>query len=237
MLHVIITTVAFVVPLFNSTMLYAELPAQSSNGTVYLSLIGAKGEHVLAHANVTCERKTDLAEPIMDWGATQVVIMRPTPAGGLFRGAGASLEPEGNVGQMVMRAFEHAMRLRNRDLPNGRVGTVFQVIGGFSVKDSKDLEAALAVTFLAVHNGRGIKPVTILGGLDSQGRLTAVADLNTHLTHMIRLGHREAIIPMGQRKEISEPLQQQIDKLQVAVIEAATLEAVYTLVATDPLQN
>lgn len=138
---------------------------------------------------------------------------------------------------MVRRAFEHAKRLRSRDLPNGRAEAVFEVIGAFAVRDAKDLEAALAVAFLAVHNGRAVEPVTILGGLDSQGRLTAVADLNTHLANMIHLGHRKVIIPSGQHNEISGLIQQQIESDHIAVVEAANLEALYTLVTTNSSQH
>jgi len=228
----IIAAVALVVPFFDSSMLSAE-PAQNSDGTLYLSFIGPKGDHVLVHANLGYERQPELAEPVIDWSATQVSILKPAAGGAFVKSGGAPLRPDGEAGQMVLRAFEHAKRLRSRDLPNGRAEAVFEVIGAFAVRDAKDLEAALAVAFLAVHNGRAVEPVTILGGLDSQGRLTAVADLNTHLANMIHLGHRKMIIPPGQHNEISGLLQQQIESDHIAVVEAANLEALYTLVTTN----
>lgn len=235
--HLMIVAVVLIVSFFNSLSVDAEPMGQYSGARVPLSFIGAKDEPVLTYADISYERKTELAEPIMDWRATQVIIQRPAAGGGFFRGGGAPLKPDGNYGQMVMRAFEHAKRLRNRDLPNGRLWTVFEFIGGFTVKDSKDLEAALAVAFLAVHDGRTTEPVMILGGLDSQSRLTAVADLNKHLTFIFNLGNRKVIIPSGQRNEISESLQQAIDKNHLAVIEAATLKDLYDLVATDSSRN
>jgi hypothetical protein len=237
MLYMMIMSVALLVPFFNSAILYAEPTAPNSDGKVYLSFIGPKGEHVLVHANVVYERNTELTEPIMDWNATQVAILKPAAGGAFIRSGGAPLKADGDAGQMVLRAFEHAKRLRNRDLTNGRAAAVFEVIGAFTVRDAKDQEAALAVTFLAIHNGRTIEPVTILGGLDSQGRLTPVADFNTHLANMIHLGHRKVIIPLGQRNEISGLLQQHIESDHVAVMEAATLEALYAVVITDSSQH
>jgi hypothetical protein len=237
MLYMIIVAVALVVPFFDSSMLSAEPTTQNSDGTLYLSFIGPKGDHVLVHANLGYERQPELAEPVIDWSATQVSILKPAAGGAFVKSGGAPLRPDGEAGQMVIRAFEHAKRLRSRDLPNGRAEAVFGVIGAFAVRDAKDLEAALAVAFLAVHNGRAVEPVTILGGLDSQGRLTAVADLNTHLANMIHLGHRKMIIPPGQHNEISGSLQQQIESNHIAVVEAANLEALYTLVTTNSSQH
>lgn len=215
----------------------AAVIAQTLGVRVPLSFIGTKGEPVLTYANIAYERKAEFAEPFIDWRATQVVIMRPAAGGGFFRGGGAALKPDGNFGQMMARGFGHAKRLRNRELPNGRLATLFEFIGGFTVKDSKDLEAALAVAFLAAQDGRRLEPVMILGGLDAQGRLTAVADLEKHLTFIHNLGHQKVIIPAGQGSQMSEPIRQAVESNQFAVVEAATLQELYALVASDDSRN
>ena len=163
--------------------------------------------------------------------------MRPIPGGGFFRGIAGPLKPNDNYGQMIMRAFEHAKQLRNRALPNGRFWILFQFYGGVTAKDPKDAEAGLAVAFLAALDGRRIEPVMILGGLDSEGRLTAVDDFNTHVTKTLNLGFRKVIIPLGQGSEISDTLQQRIEKNQLTVIEAATLKDLVALVAAGSPPN
>src|SRR5262249_56355589 len=135
---------------------------QNSDGTLYLSFIGPKGDHVLVHANLGYERQPELAEPVIDWSATQVSILKPAAGGAFVKSGGAPLRPDGEAGQMVVRAFEHAKRLRSRDLLNGRAEALFEVIGAFAVGDAKDLEASLAVAFLAVHTVPSLQPVTIL---------------------------------------------------------------------------
>jgi len=98
MLYMIIITVALVVPIFESAMLYAETAAQNSNGTLYLSFIGPKGDHVLVHANLGYERQPQLAEPVIDWSATQVSILKPAAGGAFVKSGGAPLRPDGESG-------------------------------------------------------------------------------------------------------------------------------------------
>jgi hypothetical protein len=215
----------------------AQTSLPYGGGTVYLSFIGTNGEHVLTHANISYERKAELPDPILDWGRIQFVVLKPAGGGGFFRGGGGPIKADGNFGQMVKRAFDHAKRHRNHDLPNGRLGTLFEFIGGVTVRNSKDLEAALAVAFLAIHDNRRTEPVAILGGLDSEGRLIAVTDLKTHLTHVFNFGKRKVIIPSGQKNEIPEALQQHIEKQQIIIIEADTLKDVYALVSSESGQD
>ncbi len=63
MLYMIIAAVALVVPFFHSSMLSAEPTAQNSDGTLYLSFIGPKGDHVLVHANLGYERNPNWQNP------------------------------------------------------------------------------------------------------------------------------------------------------------------------------
>lgn len=163
----------------------------------------------------------------------QWAIMRPIVGAGLVRGTAGPLKADDNYRQMIVRAFEHAKQLRTRDLPNGRPSTLFEFVGGLKVKDPQDAEAALAIAFLSVQDRGRIEPIMILGGLDSQGRLTAVADFNAHLTSTFNLGFRKAIVPLGQGSEISEPFQQRIEKDHLTIIEAATLKDLDTLVMTQ----
>jgi hypothetical protein len=212
---------------------HAERIPQTSGARVPLSFMGARGESILIYANVVYERKAELVEPILDWGAMQWAIMRPIVGAGLVRGIAGPLKADDNYRQMIVRAFEHAKQLRTRDLPNGRLWTLFEFVGGIKVKDPQDVEAALAIAFLSVQDGRRIEPIMILGGLDSQGRLTAVADFNAHVTSTFNLGFRKVIVPLGQGSEISGPLQQRIEKDHLTIIEAATLKDLDVLVLTE----
>lgn len=237
MFYMIMIAVALSISLWTTPAVHAERIAQASGARVPLSFIGVRGESILIYANIVYERKTELVEPILDWEATQWAIMRPIVGAGLVRGIAGPLKADNNYRQMITRAFEHAKQLRNRDLPNGRLRTLFDFVGGIKVRDPQDGEAALAVAFLSVQEGRKIEPVMILGGLDSQGRLTAVADFNAHVTSAFNLGFQKIIIPLGQGSEISGPLQQRIDQYHLTVIEAATLKDLAALVMTDPPQN
>lgn len=237
MLYMIMIAALLSISLCQTPVVHAEGIPQTSGARVPLSFIGVRGEGVLIYANIVYERKAELVEPILDWGAMQWAIMRPIVGAGLVRGLAGPLKADDNYRQMIVRAFEHAKQLRTRDLPNGRQWALFDFVGGIKVKDPQDAEAALAVALLSVQDGRRIEPIMILGGLDSQGRLTAVADFNAHVTSMFNMGFRKIIVPFGQGSEISGPLQQRIEKNDLTLIEAATLKDLDALVMTKSPQD
>ncbi len=232
MRHLMIVAVVILVSFFNSLSVEAQSQDKYSRASVPLTFIGMGGEPLAAHVDITYERKVELTEPIIDWDATFVYSVRSFAGGAKIPG-GAHLKRNGLYGQLFMRAFEHAKRLRDRGLTDGRFAITFKFIEQLEVKEPQDLEATIAVTFLMLHDGRSSAPGMILGGLDSQSRLKPVADLNTRLTVMLKRGLRKVIIPSGQRKEILDLPQQAIDAGQLEVIEAATLKDVYTLMAID----
>src|SRR5690606_892554 len=102
----------------------AESQAPYSDGAVYLSFIGTQGEYIRAQGNLRYTRNAELAEPTLDWSATQVVVMKPNPSGARYRAGGAPIKPEGDFGQTLERAFQHAKRLRNQGKPNGALGII-----------------------------------------------------------------------------------------------------------------
>lgn len=208
--------------------------APFSDGVVYLSFIGTQGEYIRAQGNLAYERNETLVEPTLDWSGTQIVVMKPNPSGALYRAGGSPVRPEGEFGQTIARAFEQAKRLRDQRQPNGRLTMIFDFVGGVAVRETQGQEAALAVAMLAAQDGRRLQGATILGGLDQQGRMTPVSDLNTHLTNVLKLGQKKVFVAPGQKREISDQLQQHIERDQIAIIEAATLADLYTRAAATP---
>lgn len=232
MRHLMIVAIVMIVSFFTSLPVEAQSVLQHSRALVPLSFIGMKGEPLEARMDITYERNAELAEPIIDWDATFVYSVRSFAGGAKIPG-GARLKRNGLYGQLFTRAFEHAKRLRDRGLPDGRFAITFEFIEQLEVKDPQDLEALIALAFLGLHDGRGFADGMILGGLDSQGRLKPVADLNQRLTVLLKRDVRKVIIPSGQIKEISDLPQQAIDTGKLDVTEAATLKDVYAL-ATYP---
>jgi len=228
--------IVVIVSFFNALPVMAQSMAQSSSARVTLPFMGVDGRPLVGWAEITYERRPESEEPIIDWSATFVYINRRIASGfggGRFRVPGR-LEIGGEYGQLFGRAAEHAKQLRDRSLPAGRFGINFEFLEGLPVKDPQDLEAAIAVAFLALQDGRSTEPDTILGGLDSQGRLRPVAELNKRLTVIVNLGARKIIIPSGQSDEISGELHQTLYAKYITVTEAATLKDVYDLVAKYP---
>jgi hypothetical protein len=205
--------------------------APFSDGVVYLSFIGTQGEYIRAQGNIAYERNETLQEPTLDWSGTQIVVMKPNPSGALYRAGGVPVRPDGEFGQTIVRAVEQAKRLRDQRRPNGRLKIIFDFVGGMAVRETQGQAAALAVAILAAHDGRRLEGATILGGLDAQGRMTPVSDLNAHLANVLKLGQKKVFVAPGQKREISDQLQQHIDQHQIAIIEAATLADLYTLAA------
>lgn len=228
MRHLMIVAVVMIVSFFTSLPVEAQSARQHSRVRAPLSFIGMKGEPIQALADITYDRNAELTEPIIDWDAAFIYSVRSFAGGAKIPG-GARLKRNGLYGQLFMRAFEHAKRLRDRGLPDGRFAFTFEFIEQLEVKDPQDSEAVIALAFLGLHDGRGFADSLILGGLDAGGRLKPVADLNTHLTVMLKRGIRKVIIPSGQRKEISDLPQQAIDIGKLDVTEAATLKDVYDL--------
>jgi hypothetical protein len=232
MRHLMIVAIVMIVSFFTSLPVEAQSVRQHSRAQVPVSLIGMKGEPVQARMDITYDRNAALAEPIIDWNATFVYSVRAFADGAKIP-RGARLKRDGLYGQLFTRAFEHAKRLRDRGLPDGRFGITFEFIEQLEVKDPQDSETVIALAFLGLHDGRGFADGLILGGLDSEGRLKPVTDLNQRLTVMLKRGVRKVIIPSGQIKEISDLPQQAIDTGKLDVTEAATLKDVYDL-ATYP---
>ena len=228
MRHLMIVAMVMIVSFFTSLPVEAQYVTQHSRVRAPLSFIGMGGEPIQAFANITYDRKAELTEPSIDWDVSSGYSVRSFGDGAKIPG-GARLKRNGPYGQLFTRAFEHAKRLRDRGLPDGRFAINFEFIEQLEVKDPQDSEAVIALAFLGLHDGRGFAQGVVLGGLDSQGRLTPVADLNQRLTVLLKHNVRKVIIPSGQFKQISDLPQQAIDTGQLEVTEAATLKDLYDL--------
>src|SRR5580765_8308204 len=94
--------IVVIVSFFNALPVMAQSMAQSSSARVTLPFMGVDGRPLVGWAEITYERKPELAEPIIDWSATFVYINRRIASGfggGRFRVPGR-LEIGGEYGQL-----------------------------------------------------------------------------------------------------------------------------------------